>query len=700
MTTPPDVTIEPVRRSLWERASVVWLVPLAALAIALGVAWQHFASRGPLIEVTFEEAQGIHARETDLRYRDVTVGVVEEVAFSSDLGRVTVKIRLDKAIADYVDDDAQFWVVKPQVTTQGVSGLDTVLSGVFIEGVWDTAAEGLVDMHEGLDEPPLLRPGEKGTIVTLRALPGAGLTESTPILYKGIAVGRVGAPDLTPGGGAAVAEGVIYAPYDRLLTSATRFWDVSGISFSLGAGGVELDFSSIASLIAGGVAFDTLASGGVPLTKKPVFDVYQGGDDARESLFNDNTQPGVNMTIVFNDNVSGLAIGAPVEFGGLTIGKVISLTGILDPLRFRDRRVRLLVNVEIKPGQLGLGDDAGEAEVLEFFDIRAQQGLRARLATASILTGGLKIEFIDLPTATEDSLDYSGDPFPVFPSTKADVADAAATAEGVLTRINSLPIEELLQSAIRFMESATDLTSDPSLRKVPDEVAGLLTDVRGLVGAPEMQALPGQVGAVMDDLRATMGDLRRVVTNLEEAQAVERLLAAVDSAGQAADAVTSSVDGMPELLETLNGVAKKAEALPLEELMAQATQVVNAADTLLRDEGLQSLPEQLGAALDQVRLALAELRDGGTVENLNATLASARQATAAVEQATTELPKITRRLDQVLAQAEETLKSLAPNSELNRAAQGALTEVGRAARAVESLSRTLERKPNSIILGR
>jgi len=35
--TPPEVPTER-RRSLWERASVVWLVPLTALLIALGVA--------------------------------------------------------------------------------------------------------------------------------------------------------------------------------------------------------------------------------------------------------------------------------------------------------------------------------------------------------------------------------------------------------------------------------------------------------------------------------------------------------------------------------------------------------------------------------------------------------------------------------------------------------------------------------------
>ena len=698
--TPPEVQVTPARRSLWQRASVVWLVPLMALLIALGVAWQTYSSRGPLIEIAFPEAQGIHARETELRYRDVTVGLVEEVGFSEDLATVVASVRLDKTIAAYVDDDAVFWVVTPRVTAQGVTGLDTVLSGVFIEGEWDTTPEGLVPSHEGQAEPPLLRPGERGMTFRLRGLPGASLSEGTPILYKGLTVGRVGKPVLAVGGTGAEAPAVIQAPYDRLITSATRFWDTSGFSFTLGAGGVELDFTSVASLISGGVAFETLASGGIPVRGSALFDVFPGEAEARASLFSDTSTPGVNLTIIFDDNVSGLTVGAPVELGGVVIGEVVSMAGILDPLRFRDQRVRLMVTVEIRPSQLGLGDGTGEREVLDFLDARVTEGLRARLATASILTGGLKIELVERPTAQADQLDFSGDPFPILPSTAANIADAAATAQGVLQRINNLPIEELLQSAIGFLDSATALTADPALTAVPAEVTALLGDVRGLVGAPQVQALPEELGALMAELRGATADMRGLVAGLQDAQAVERLLAAVDAAGAAATSVSTSVAEVPALITTLTGVAEEARNLPLADLITQVGGVVTAAEDLLRNEGTQGLPAQLGAALDELSLALTELREGGTVDNLNATLGSARDAAAAVAAASESLPQISRRLESVLAQATETLAGLDASSDLNRAARGALSEVERAARAIESLAKALERRPNSIILGR
>ena len=77
--TPPPVRIEPARKSMAQRFSIVWVIPILALAIALGVAWQSYNERGPLIEIEFENGAGIAKRETELRYRDITVGVVEDL---------------------------------------------------------------------------------------------------------------------------------------------------------------------------------------------------------------------------------------------------------------------------------------------------------------------------------------------------------------------------------------------------------------------------------------------------------------------------------------------------------------------------------------------------------------------------------------------------------------------------------------------
>lgn len=125
------------RKSLFRNLSFVWLVPLVALGVSLGIAWQNYADRGTLIEIAFRNASGVVAGETTLRYRDVVVGTVEDVRFTSDLGQVLVYVRVDNDVAPFIDDEATFWVVRPEVSARGISGLSTVLSGVYIEGAWD-----------------------------------------------------------------------------------------------------------------------------------------------------------------------------------------------------------------------------------------------------------------------------------------------------------------------------------------------------------------------------------------------------------------------------------------------------------------------------------------------------------------------------------------------------------------------------------
>ena len=66
--------VETPKEESSRRISAVWLVPLLALIIALVVAWRTYADRGPLIEIVFDNAAGIEAGQTTLRFRDVNVG--------------------------------------------------------------------------------------------------------------------------------------------------------------------------------------------------------------------------------------------------------------------------------------------------------------------------------------------------------------------------------------------------------------------------------------------------------------------------------------------------------------------------------------------------------------------------------------------------------------------------------------------------
>jgi len=812
----PEVSVSPARKVFLSGASFVWIIPLLALAVALYVAWTSFNERGPLITIEFEKGAGIKSGETELKYRDVTVGVVEKVGFTEDLSRVTAAVRVDKEVAPFIDNGAVFWIVQPEVSAQGITGLSTVLSGVYIEGSWDDMQGASATEFQGASEAPLIRPGLGGLEIAFRTVANGQLTDNAPILYKGIEVGRVGRARIAPRGNFAVVEALIYEEHRALINDSTRFWDTSGFSVSIGPAGADIDFSSLATLVGGGITFDTFVSGGGRVPDGTVFEIFPDRETARNSVFNASEVEPLELSVIFDENISGLAVGAPVELSGLRIGRVESLSGLVDYDQFGDSRVRLNVNISIQPARLGLPNEVTAENALAFLQNRVAAGLRARLASASLLTGGLKVELVIAEDAPAARIVQIPNAFPALPTTSNEMSDAAATVEGVFTRINNLPIEELLNSAINFMNSADAFVSNEDLRETPGDVRLLLRDLQGLVASEDVRNIPVSLNATLtrvealvteletqriaarlgevlddaasaagavetsvagvpellaqieavaakveglpveelmaeltdltmsaddllesDDTAALPGDIREALANvdtlltelrgylgsevvqnipatlngtltrvdglvqqLESERIIAQISEVLANASQAASAVESSVAGVPELVAQIEAVAAKAESLAVDELVNELAALTRSADRVIGTDDAVALPGSLKRALDEVNYTLQELREGGAIENVNQTLASARNAADSIAVSSRDLPRIVERLTALFAQAGRTIEGYNKGDQLSRSAEAALRDIQKAADALASLAKTIERNPNSLLLGR
>ena len=560
-----------------------------------------------------------------------------------------------------------------------------MLSGVYIQGVWDSTPGGLVTRFEGRPNAPLLGADQQGIEFTIRS-PESLPSANTPIVYKGVQVGQVAAAEIDEGGAGVTAEAVIFEPYTGLISSGTRFWDVSGFSFSLGAGGARLNFDSFASLITGGITFETMGSGGTPLAEGAVYELFPDEDSARDDFLVEGDGESVTFTMIFEQNLSGLSPAAPVELGGLRVGEVASLTGMVDPDRFGDDDVRLMTTIRINPGRIGLGEGADEDDLLDYLERRVAAGLRGRLTNASILTGGLKVVLVEEPQAAPAALDRAGDPYPVLPTTEAEVTDVATSA-------NDLPIEEVMQAAIGFLDNATTLIGSQALQDAPEELRGILAAVRGVTESDDVQGIPGQVSEMLTDLQEISGSLNTIVAEIERQDVAGQLMSALANVEEAAN-------GLPGLVDQTNAILEDAGQVSLETLADRTSALLASANSLIDQPSTRALPEELNEALDQLGLTLAELRDGGLVANANATLASARDAASAIEAATELLPGIATQLRSVANQAGATLTAYDGSSEFSRETTTAIRQIEAAASAIERLARTIERNPNSLILGR
>lgn len=697
MNRPADLDVTRAPDPKWTRLSVIWIVPLLALLVSLGVAWKTYAERGVLVQVLFQNATGITAGQTVLKYREVEVGRVEQVGFTDDLQQVTVSVRVDRDIAPYLDEDAHFWIVQPEVSARGISRLDTVLSGVFIEGTWDSDPGTAQTRFTARADPPVLRRGQDGTAVVLRAEDGGTLSDGAPVLFRGLEVGTVQNLRLDPGGGGVIADAFIQAPHDARLSTATVFWDVSGFAVSLGAEGLRLDVRSLGALVQGGVEFATFSSGGRPLQAEQEFRLHPDRQTARESLLDEAPEARVALSTLLQDSVRGLTEGANVLYRGQPVGRITDLSLQIVEDGANERAVFERVDFTISPGKLGLRPDASVGDVLTLLEDQVAQGLRARIASQGLFGGELVLELatLDQPgtMAGPAGIDRRADPHPMLPSAPTDIADLQATAEGVFARINALPIEELLGSATTLMREATGLITRDGTQQTPDEALALLSDLRTLINSPEVTETPAALRATLTEAQALLADLRAAKLDLA-------LTSAINATSEAATTVSAAAAGVPDLVATLDAVAAEAARAPLRETVSEAQSVLSRLDTLLGTEETAALPGRLGSTLTELTAVLADLRAGGAVENVNAALASARDAAGAVSTASGELPALVTRLDSAITEITATLAAYGERSAFNSETVATMRELRRAAEAVGSLARTLERNPNSLLLGR
>lgn len=694
MTLPdlPDMDVFPAKRSPWRNLSLVWLVPILALIISMGVAWQSYSNKGTLITIIFKDAAGITPKDTTIRYRDVIIGAVEDVSFSKDMSRVEISARVYKDVAATLSPDTLFWVVRPEVSARGISGLSTVLSGVYIDSAWTPIVASSTRTFEGLSETPLIRPGHEGTRIMIRSNNGSSLTPGAPVFFRGMEVGRLDTPRLSETGDSTDVEAFVNAPFDTFLTTDSRFWNVSGFSVTLGPAGLNLNVASLGSLLTGGVAFENIVSGGAPVTDKTMFRLFADETAARDSIFTQVSTNSVTMSVIFSESVSGLASGAPVEFRGLRVGQVSSIGAFVEkgPL---GSVVNMRALVTIDPQSLGLDADASKETVRSFIAGLVSEDMRARLSTTSIFSSALKIELADVSNALPASVEDDADGTPIIPSVESDLPDFTATAEGVLERVNKLPIEDVMNQAISLMASIEAIASARGTQRAPDAILGLIEDARGLIAQDDTQAIPSE-------LRGVIADLRSIVAELKERGAVDQLSSALTSFDKAtADIATASGD-LPKLIEDLRAIATKVNSLKAEELIAAVTRVMDSTDALIGTDGAKSIPPALSSALTEVQAALRDLREGGAIENTNATLASARDAADAVAQAAKNFPDVTAQLDSVITKADALISSYGAKSTFNSETLDLLRELKTAARSVSQLARTIERNPNSLILGR
>jgi paraquat-inducible protein B len=500
-----------IRRS--RQWSLVWLVPIAALLIAGYVGYQAWLTQGVQVEVVFSAATGIEPSKTKVRYKDVDIGKVVAVTLDPDMSKVRVRLALDRRLVDQLHADAQFWVVRPRVTTRTVSGLSTLFSGAYI-ALTPGSQGALPEQLMGLDEPPTLSGELQGRHFMLSADRLGSIDVGSPVFYRGIAVGEVASYTLGADDRMRI-QVFVRSPYDRLIRSHTRFWNVSAIEVTMGSDGLKAQMESLLSFMQGGLAFENLKQldQDMPVAVGHVFTLYPNKDSISQQ------QPSLTLNYVmpFVGNVSGLQAGARVEHMGLEVGRVVDVEPVFDVDQLE---VRVPVLVELWPERLAMPAQKSAASAL--FTKMVNKGLRAKLKVSNLLTGQVVIDlsYQENPEPVVAQVSAAG--YPIFPTVETDMEQLMQRVNHMISQLEKAPLQETLQSLNETAKGLKRMLNAEQPSSVLRQSEQLLIQVNETLH--KIQPLPAQFSATLTQTQTTLETLNKTLTSMDHTLSEDSLV--------------------------------------------------------------------------------------------------------------------------------------------------------------------------------
>jgi len=548
---PPSPVGAMIRRS--RRVPVIWIIPLMAIAIGVWLAWRTLEQQGPTITVSFDSAEGLQVGQSQLKFKDLTLGTVKRLELTADHARVVATIATTRQADPLLTDQTVFWVVRPRLFAGSLSGLGTLLSGSYI-GMMPPTKPGRPRRHfTGSEDPPVLAANLPGRIFILKATRLGSISLGSPVFFHDLDVGEVLGWEVGDMAESVTMRVFVRAPYDKYVTTNTRFWNASGVSLQLGSSGIRLQLSSLRTLLLGGVAFATPAGEktGVQTAAETKFPLFLDKDAADAASYSRK----ITVVSYFPGSIRGIGPGSEVTVHGLVVGHVISVRLSYD--RTRDA-VTAPVEYEIEPERfVGIGNKV-YANLHTAVEDAVRRGLRASLTSASLITGRQMVTLDFDARAPPAILTMEGPNFVLPTAPGAGFAGLAASATALLDQVNTIPFSRIGDHLSSILHATDELAHNRQMRDALVNVAATLRTTKTLMSHvnseldPTLRKLPG----ISVGLDHTMTNINKLALSLnngygDETQfnrSLERLLVQLNDAVRSIRSLADLLTRHPEVL--------------------------------------------------------------------------------------------------------------------------------------------------------
>jgi len=555
MSTPEDQTSAPEtgrRRTIWP--NLVWGIPLAALVIVGYLGVRALLNRGEVVTVTFTRAAGAKAGVTKVLYQGVEAGQLTKIEPNADGRRLDFHLRLVPAAKSGLNTNARFWLIGANPNFSDLSSLEAVVSGIAIGYAPGEGGEP-EDQFEGLDQAPLILPGDKGTHYLLGAHALNSIHEGSILLFHGQAIGKVVAIRFNPDKGFRL-QAFINQPYDSLIRRGARFWKISPLRLSFAGGGITANLAPLSTLLAGGIDLevDTTKANDPRSPADTEFPLYSSHNAARQGL----SGPTVRYEFAFDGDAGVLDETSAVTLLGYQIGEVESTR-----LAYNERTGAPygIATAVLYPQQMHVNPGAGARSTPD--DWRAPTdaaltrlihlGYRARLQQSPPVLGDQSIALVRTADASQAQLLTDGD-IPRFPGApgSSNLDDITAKAAVFLNKLDAVPLEDIGANLNRIIGNLDRLTSSPELKDSLTHLHSTLTSIDKLLQdvQPQIGPLIGKLNDAVAELSGTATALRQIAESggPNEDASLPEAIRQITEAARSIKTLTDYLDRHPEAL--------------------------------------------------------------------------------------------------------------------------------------------------------
>lgn len=364
-----------------KRLSLIWLVPLIALIVTGLLLYQNTFDKGPQIEVTISSAENIEAGKTLVKFRSVTVGRVESVRLDENYTQAVLTINMEPGTEPLLSEDSRFWLVRPRIENTGVSGLDTLLSGAYLQ-IDKGESTTMSRSFKALDDVPPVISGVQGVTIDLYSRAAKRLSTGDAVTFKGFTVGRVVNATLNLENDLVDYQIFIEKPFDSILNANTRFWIASGVSFSLSAEGLDMSTDSLDNILRAGMSFGNFGDDTeAPFNFAEPQELFGSQNEAKS----DSLGAGLKYVVFMNKDLKSIRQGSGVFFNSVRIGEVIAAPWFasMEEL-FTSDELPVLISLNINEGERDF--------VAMLIENNAHRGsLCAHISAANLISGDNRV---------------------------------------------------------------------------------------------------------------------------------------------------------------------------------------------------------------------------------------------------------------------------------------------------------------------